>query len=248
MTHGALTGRVALVTGGGSGIGAACARQLAAAGAQVVVADLRREAAEETAAAVGGTALRVDVSDPGSVGAMVEEVRSRFGRLDVAINNAGVGVPAKKLVADMSDDDWRRVTSVNLDGVFHCLRAEVPLMLDSPRGASIVNVASVMGTVAAVGAAAYVASKHAVVGLTKSAALDYASAGIRVNAVGPGFVDTPLLDHQDVAQRDRTAAAHPVGRLGTADEVASVISFLASPAAAFITGAFHLVDGGYTAV
>ncbi|SDG18990.1 SDR family NAD(P)-dependent oxidoreductase [Klenkia brasiliensis] len=248
MTGTEREGRVGLVTGGASGIGAACAGQLARAGVRVVVADLRLDAARATAATVDGVAVQVDVSQPDSVGSMVAHVRDRFGRLDIAVNNAGVGVPSKKRIADMSDDDWHTVTAVNLDGVFHCLRAELPLMLRAPSGGSIVNVASVMGAVGTIGGAAYVAAKHAVVGLTRTAALEYAADGIRVNAVGPGFVDTPLLGHQDAALRERTAAAHPVGRLATAEEIAAVVCFLASPASSFVTGAFYLADGGYTAV
>lgn len=246
MNDDSMSGRVALVTGGGSGIGAACARRLAALGATTAVADVDLQAAERVAESLPGAfAVPLDVRDGDSVAAAVGAVESRGGRLDVAVNAAGVGVPDKAPVGDMTWEQWHRVLDINLDGVFRCLAAEIPAM-QRAGGGSIVNLASVMGHVAAGSSAAYVASKHAVVGLTKVAALDYAAAGIRVNAVGPGFIDTPMLAHQDKEVRARTEAAHPVGRLGTADEVAAMVVFLCSPEASFITGAHYLVDGGYT--
>jgi NAD(P)-dependent dehydrogenase (short-subunit alcohol dehydrogenase family) len=235
------------VTGGASGIGAACARTLATRGATVVVADLSEaEAAAVADTLPGGLGVHVDVGEPSSVSAMVARAVAAYGRLDVAVNNAGVGVPVRLPVAEMHLRDWRRVMTVNLDGVFHCLQAEIPAMLASGGGA-VVNIASVMGAVGTTGAAAYVAAKHGVVGLTRAAALEYAGQGIRVNCVGPGFVDTPLLQHHDAADRERIAQLHPLGRLGTAEEIAAVVAFLSSPAAAFVTGAYYLADGGYTA-
>jgi NAD(P)-dependent dehydrogenase (short-subunit alcohol dehydrogenase family) len=239
-------GQVALVTGGGSGIGAACARHLAERGAQVLVADLDGAAAERVAAELdGATAVEVDVRDPDQVRHMVDVAVEWLGGLHVAVNNAGIsraGVPLHETTLA----DWELVRSVNYDGVFHCLQQEFRVMIAAGGGA-IVNVSSVMGVVGTRGAAAYVASKHGVIGLTKAAAIDGAEHGIRVNAVGPGFVDTPLLK---AATRERIGAIeaeHLVGRLGTTDEIAAVVGFLTSPAASFLTGAFYPADGGYTA-
>jgi NAD(P)-dependent dehydrogenase (short-subunit alcohol dehydrogenase family) len=234
-----LGGAVALVTGGASGIGAACVRTLSAEGARVVVADVSAEAAASVAAEVGGLAVGGDVRSPEDTVAMVRAAVSEFGRLDVAVNSAGVGVPQKADVHETPLDEWRRVTTINLDGVFLSMRAEIPAMLG--RGGAVVNVASIMGAVGSAGSSAYVAAKHGVVGLTRTAALEYAQRGVRVNAVGPGFIDTPLLSHNAPGALAEIAERHPVGRLGTAEEIARATVFLLSPAAAFVTGSY----GGY---
>ena len=248
----ALAGKGVLVTGGASGIGAACARALAARGARVMIADVDAAQAQQQAAAIvsaGGTASAtlVDVADPVSVQAMVEHTRAAFGQLNLAVNSAGVA-PEPEPLHQIAVDEWRRLIDVNLSGLFYCLRHEIPAML-AARGGAIVNVASVMGTVGGKHTAAYVAAKHGVVGLTKAAALDYAAKGIRVNAVCPGFVDSPLLREQGAwaLVGEYLTALHPMGRLGTEDEVAELVTFLLSDRAAFITGSSYLVDGGYAA-
>lgn len=241
-----LDGAVAFVTGGGSGIGAACAHALAARGARVAVADLGG-AADRVAAEIGGEALAltVDVTDEAQVIRATEATVRAFGRLDLAVNSAGVSSPAKVRLGDLDAADWRRVTAVNLDGVFHAMKAEVAAMGEA--GGSIVNIASVLGLTAQPLSAAYVAAKHGVIGLTKVGALEYAADGIRVNAVCPAFIETPLLATRPPEVVARLADRHPVGRLGTVEEVAAVVDFLLSASASFVTGACYTVDGAYTA-
>lgn len=240
-----IRGKVALVTGGASGIGEACIRQFHAAGAKVVIADLNADAADKLATELGegAAATRVDVSDAESCAAMVKFATDRFGRLDIAVNNAGISTELAP-IAETTVEDWRKVVSINLDGVFYCLKAQIPAIGE---GGSIVNIASIMGAVARTGAAAYISSKHAVVGLTKTAALECADKGVRVNAIGPGYVETPLLQQATLEALDEIASLHPIGRLAKPDEIASAVMFLATPAASFITGAYYPVDGGYLA-
>ncbi|MCX4552759.1 SDR family oxidoreductase [Streptomyces sp. NBC_01387] len=244
------TGRTALVTGAASGIGLAVARRLADGGAAVVVADYNEEGAREAAAELEksgarATAVAVDVTDPASVERAVQHAVDTFGALHLAVNNAGIGGPSVPTGA-YEVADWQRVIDTNLNGVFYSLKYELPAILAAGGGA-IVNMASILGTNGFAGSPAYVAAKHGVVGLTKTAALEYAAQNIRVNAVGPGFIDTPLLRHTDNPMREQLISLHPAGRLGTAEEVAELTVFLLSDRASFIHGSYHLVDGGYAA-
>lgn len=243
-------GKTALVTGAGQGIGAAIAEELAAAGATVVVADLDTDAARavaETVEKAGGTAhpTKVDTADAAQVEAMVNFAAERTGRLDMLVNNAGIGGP-RTPIGEHPLDDWHKVIDVNLHGVFYGMRYALPRMVEAGGGA-IVNMSSILGSVGIAQSSAYVAAKHALVGLTRSAALEYADKGVRVNAVGPAFIDTPLLQNLDEEMRSGLAGMHPIGRLGQPEEVAALTVFLLSDRARFVNGSYHLVDGGYTA-
>ncbi|GAA1839927.1 SDR family NAD(P)-dependent oxidoreductase [Pseudonocardia ailaonensis] len=239
--------KVALVTGGGSGIGAAVVRSLAAEGARVAVVDRDLARAEEVAGDLPhAVAVAADVADPDQARRMVAAAVEAFGSLDVAVNCAGVGAGGTAPTAEIEPETWAAVRSVNLDGVFFSMRAEIPAILAAGGGA-IVTVASIMGLVAHTGSAAYVAAKHGVLGLTKAAALDYATHGIRINAVAPGYVRTPLLGSQSDEYLGALAERHPVQRIATPEEVAAVVAFLCGAGAGFVTGACYPVDGGYTA-
>jgi NAD(P)-dependent dehydrogenase (short-subunit alcohol dehydrogenase family) len=246
-------GQVALVTGAASGIGRATALAFAARGMRVVVSDVQLAAGEETvrlARERGGDArfVRADVSRASDVEMLVSGTLSAYGRLDIAFNNAGIeGVMAA--TAEAAEADFDRTLAVNLKGVWLCMRHEIPVMLARGRGA-IVNCASIAGLVGFPRAGAYVASKHGVVGLTRAAALEYARSGIRVNAVCPGVIRTAMVERVFEKQPDmeaQLAAAEPIGRLGTADEVASAVVWLCSDAASFVTGQAIAVDGGWVA-
>lgn len=243
--------KVALVTGGASGIGEAVALQLAKEGAKVLVADLDASGAKRVVRAieqVGGIAspFELNVADPMEVEAMVSFAERTYGALHLAVNNAGIGGPSAP-TGDYPLDGWQKVIDVNLNAVFFCTKFEITAMLRAGGGA-IVNMASILGSVGFANSSAYVAAKHGVLGLTKAAAIEYAAKGIRINSVGPGFIDTPLLSKNlDAATLGAIAGMHPIGRLGRSEEVAALTCFLLSDEASFITGSYHLVDGGYVA-
>lgn len=248
--HNELDGKVAVVTGAGRGFGRTISELLAARGVSVLVADIDDAQVQEVAdqiVASGGRAkaCRVDVRDRESVHQMVEASRE-LGVLELAVNNAGIAGPARP-IAEYPVDDWTRIIETNLTGVFHCLQAELSVMADAGRG-SIVNVASVLGLVGRPNASAYVAAKHAVVGLTKTAAMEYGEQGIRVNAVAPGYVLTDL-NRERLTKREQSdiSAATALGRLGRTDEIAGMVVFLLSEAASYITGSCLVADGGYSA-
>ncbi|KAB2812327.1 SDR family NAD(P)-dependent oxidoreductase [Pimelobacter simplex] len=242
--------RSAIVTGGGSGIGRAVAELLAANGAAVLVADIDATAAAEVVTAIteaGGTAAPFvgDVSDP-EVAAALVTAAEELAPLRIAVNNAGIG-GADAPVGEYPVDSWRKVVEVNLNAVFYGVRAQVPAIAANGGGA-IVNMASVLASVGIAGSSAYVTTKHGLLGLTKNAALEHSGQGVRVTAVGPGFISTPLLEaNLDAETQQALADRHATGRLGTSEEVAHLVAFLASDAATFITGSYHLVDGGYAA-
>lgn len=248
-----LCGKAAIVTGASAGIGKATALALAEEGAGVVVADLDVARGEEVAAQIvdkGSRAVfvHVDVSDDAAVAALVSRAVAHFGRLDIAFNNAGVeGMPAP--THECTPENWSRTIAVNLGGVWSCMRHQIPQMLDNGGGV-IVNNASVAGLVGFAGIPAYTASKHAVVGLTRTAALEYAERGIRVNAVCPGVIDTEMIHRFTGDDPQVTAsllATEPVGRLGRPEEVADAVVWLASDRSSFVTGQAIAVDGGFLA-
>jgi NAD(P)-dependent dehydrogenase (short-subunit alcohol dehydrogenase family) len=250
--NGRFAGKVAFVTGAANGIGRAAALAFAREGASVVVADISEQGNQETARmleGLGGRALavRCDVTRAEDVKAALDKAVEAFGRLDCAFNNAG-SEQAITATADLTEEEWDRVVAINLRSVFLCMKYEVPLMLKQGGGA-IVNTSSGAGVKGFAGQAAYAAAKHGVVGLTKAAALDYAKSNIRINAVCPGIIDTPMMQRftQGTSEgRQRVIAQEPVGRMGNPEEIAAAVVWLCSDAAAFVVGHAMVIDGGQT--
>ncbi|KEQ31508.1 short-chain dehydrogenase [Pedobacter antarcticus 4BY] len=246
-----LENKVAIVTGAASGIGEAVAHIFAEAGAKVVVSDVDQENGERVVAELksqGADAIFVqaDTSKPEDNEKLVKITIEQFGALHIAVNNAGIGGPAAR-TGEYPVDGWDKVIAINLSGVFYGLRYQIPAMLEHG-GGSIINMASILGQVGTKLSGAYVAAKHGVVGLTKSAALEYGEQNIRVNSVGPGYIRTPLITkHLTPEQMDNLVQLHPVGRLGESKEIAELVLWLASDKASFVTGAYYAADGGYLA-
>ena len=246
-----LDGRTAIVTGGVSGIGLAVSRMLAASGARISVWDLDQDAVDEASKALRATGaqaigIALDVTDEAAVDAATARTVAELSGVDIAVNNAGIGGPAA-FSGDYPTDGWRRVIDVNLTSVFLCQRAQIRAMRSAGTGGSIINMASILGQVGYAGSVAYAAAKHGVVGMTQTAAWEHAPDRIRVNAVGPGFIGTPMVEQMDPEVRATLEGRHALKRLGTPEEVAALVAWLASDAASFATGSYYAIDGGYLA-
>lgn len=245
-----LENKVAIITGAASGIGKAAAVLYAREGASVVISDIDEKNGNAVVAEVkksGGEAMFVksDSSDPEGNKSLVDQTLQKYGQLDIAVNNAGIGGPLAA-TGEYPIDGWQKVININLSGVFYGMRYQIPAM--SKKGGSIVNVASILGMAGTRFSPAYVAAKHGVLGLTKTAALEYADKKIRINSIGPGYIKTPLITNSlDEATIQSLIALHPIGRLGESEEVAELILWLGSDKSSFVTGSYYPVDGGYLA-
>jgi NAD(P)-dependent dehydrogenase (short-subunit alcohol dehydrogenase family) len=245
-----LESKVAIITGAGSGIGKATAELFAKEGAKVIVSDINETngtGAVEEIKKAGGEAffIKADSSKPADNEVLVNEAVKKYGALDIAVNNAGIGGPLGQ-TGEYPIDGWQKVIDINLSGVFYGLRYQIPAMLQ--KGGSIINIASILGQAGTKFSPAYVAAKHGVVGLTKAAALEYADKKIRINSVGPGYVNTPLVKNNlNDDALNALVGLHPIGRLGESEEIAELILWLASSKSSFVTGAYYPADGGYLA-
>ena len=245
-----LLSKTAMVTGAGSGIGEATALLYAAHGAKVVVSDINEKTGNDTVQKIiqnSGEAIfvKADVREAGQCKNLIEKAIEAYGSVDICFNNAGISGESNP-IADMSIEGWNKMIATNLSGVFYCMKYQVEQMIKQRSGA-IVNNSSILGSVGFANSAAYVAAKHGMVGLTKNAALEYSKHGIRVNAVGPGFINTPLLTEAgiDDATKKVLVQLHPIGRLGESSEVAELVIWLSSDKASFVTGSYYPIDGGY---
>lgn len=244
-----LESKVTIITGAGSGIGKATALLFAQEGAKVVISDINEndgQVAVDEIKKAGGEAffVKADSSKPEDNEALVSQAVQKYGGLDIAVNNAGIGGPLG-MTGEYPIDGWKKVIDINLSGVFYGLRYQIPAMKN---GGSIVNIASILGQAGTKFSPAYVAAKHGVIGLTKGAALEYADKGIRINAVGPGYIKTPLVSKSlDQDALDALVRLHPMGRLGESEEIAELILWLALSKSSFVTGAYYPADGGYLA-
>lgn len=246
-----LANKVAIITGAGSGIGKAVALLYAMEGAKVVVSDVNEEGGNETVDQIkkrGGSAMFIyaDTAKQTDHQFLVDQTLRQYGSLHIACNNAGIS-GLHGMTGDYPIDDWDKVININLSGVFYGMHAQIPAMLTSG-GGSIVNMASILGSVGTKMSPAYVAAKHGVVGLTKASALEYADQKIRINSVGPGYINTPMITkYLDETTMNSVVGLHPIGRLGTAEEVAELVFWLSSMRSSFVTGSYYTIDGGYTA-
>ena len=247
-----LLSKTVIVTGAASGIGEAAALLYAAHGAKVVVSDINEKKGNEVVEKIkkeAGEAIfvKTDVSDPEQCKALVDKTVQAFGSVDICFNNAGISGESNP-VADMSIEGWNKMIATNLSSVFYCMKYQVAQMLKQRKGA-IVNNSSILGSTGFANASAYVAAKHGIIGLTQTAAIEYSKNGIRVNAVGPGFINTPLLTEAGIDDEAKKGLIqlHPIGRLGESNEVAELVLWLSSDKASFVTGSYYPVDGGYLA-